>query len=178
LEKGYTETSIDEIAARVGIAKGTVYLHFPSKEDLVVTIFALNMQTLLEGVDGIIANQPSYHAKLEALLYFMYTGLFSKRAQLLSSIHTCAELMNLFTQKGSRIRELWHKLATVVASLLDEGQLAGEFTTTIPTPILVGSFFSLLSPLHYQRLRDEEHFSTEELVRSVAHIYFGGIMSE
>jgi TetR/AcrR family transcriptional regulator, fatty acid metabolism regulator protein len=175
LEKGYTETSIDEIAARVGIAKGTVYLHFPSKEDLVVTIFALNMQTLLEGVDGIIANQPSYHAKLEALLYFMYTGLFSKRAQLLSSIHTCAELMNLFTQKGSRIRELWHKLATVVASLLDEGKLAGEFTMTIPTPILVGSFFSLLSPLHYQRLRDEEHFSTEELVRSVAHIYFGGI---
>jgi TetR/AcrR family fatty acid metabolism transcriptional regulator len=175
LEKGYPETSIDEIAARVGIAKGTVYLHFPSKEELVVTIFTRNMQTLLEGVDGIIADQPSYRAKLEALLYFMYTGLFSKRAQLISSIHTCAELMNLFTQKGSNIRELWHQLATVVASLLDEGKTAGEFTTGIPTPILVGSFFSLLSPLHYQRLRDEEHFSTEELVRSVAHIYFGGI---
>src|SRR6266576_3814877 len=86
LEKGYQETSIDEIAARVGIAKGTVYLHFPSKEDLVVTIFARNMQTLLEGVDGIIASQPTYRAKLEALLYFMYTGFFSKRAQLLSSI--------------------------------------------------------------------------------------------
>src|SRR3954471_18191321 len=101
LEKGYAETSIDEIAARVGIAKGTVYLHFPSKEDLVVTIFARNMQTLLEGVDGIIANQPTYRAKLEALLDFMYTGFFSKRAQLISSIHTCAEVMNLFTQKGS-----------------------------------------------------------------------------
>src|SRR5438874_2829304 len=96
MEKGYYETSIDEIAARVGIAKGTVYLHFPSKEDLVVTIFAHNMQTLLEGVDGIIASQSTYRAKLEALLHFMYTGFFSKRAQLLSSIHTCAELMNLF----------------------------------------------------------------------------------
>jgi len=178
LEKGYTETSIDEIAARVGIAKGTVYLHFPSKEDLVVTIFARNMQTLLEGVDGIIANQPTYRAKLEALLDFMYTGFFSKRAQLLSSIHTCAEVMNLFTQKGSSIRELWHNLATVVAALLDEGKTAGEFTTAIPTPILVGSFFSLLSPLHYQRLREEGHFSAEELVRSVAHIYFGGILTE
>lgn len=29
MEKGYYEASIDEIAARVGIAKGTVYLHFP-----------------------------------------------------------------------------------------------------------------------------------------------------
>ncbi len=177
LEKGYAETSIDEIAARVGIAKGTVYLHFPSKEDLVVTIFARNMQALLEGMDGIIASQTTYRAKLEALQHFMYTGFFSKRAQLLSSIHTCAELMNLFTAKGGRIRELWHKLAVVVASLLDEGKAAGEFTTAIPTPILVGSFFSLLSPLQYQRLIVEEHFSAEELVRSMTHIYFGGIMA-
>src|SRR5260370_12936535 len=136
-EKGYQETSIDEIAARVGIAKGTVYLHFPSKEDLVVTIFARNMQTLLEGVDGIIASPPTSRAKLEALLYFMYTGFFSKRAQLLSSIHTCAELMNLLTAKGSSILELWHKLATVVASLLDERIAAGKFTTPVPTPIFV-----------------------------------------
>ena len=178
LEKGYAETSIDEIAARVGIAKGTVYLHFPSKEDLVVTIFARNIQTLLEGMDGIIISQSTYRAKLEALLHFMYTGFFRKRAQLLSSIHTCAELMNFFTAKGSRIRELWHQLAVVVASLLDEGKAAGEFTTTIPTPVLVGSFFSLLSPLHYQRLIEEEHFSSEELVRSVTRIYFGGIMAE
>ncbi len=178
LDKGYAETSIDEIATRVGIAKGTVYLHFPSKEDLVVTIFARNIQTLLEGMDGIIISQSTYRAKLEALLHFMYTGFFRKRAQLLSSIHTCAELMNFFTAKGSRIRELWHQLAVVVASLLDEGKAAGEFTTAIPTPVLVGSFFSLLSPLHYQRLIEEEHFSSEELVRSVTRIYFGGIMAE
>ncbi len=38
-EKGYHETSMDEIAARVGVAKGTVYLHFPSKEDLVFALF-------------------------------------------------------------------------------------------------------------------------------------------
>ncbi len=35
IEKGYHEMSMDEIAARVGISKGTVYLHFASKEDLV-----------------------------------------------------------------------------------------------------------------------------------------------
>ena len=50
-EKGYYETSIDEIAARVGIAKGTVYLHFPSKEDLVVAIFERDMHKLVELVE-------------------------------------------------------------------------------------------------------------------------------
>src|SRR6267154_3540256 len=51
MEKGYHETSIDEIAARVGIAKGTVYLHFPSKEDLVIAIFERDMQQLLQYID-------------------------------------------------------------------------------------------------------------------------------
>src|SRR2546429_5170440 len=54
VEKGYHETSMDEIAARVGIAKGTVYLHFPSKEDLVVAIFARDMQKFLQAVEAAI----------------------------------------------------------------------------------------------------------------------------
>jgi TetR/AcrR family transcriptional regulator, fatty acid metabolism regulator protein len=35
-EKGYHEMSIDEIAARVGVSKGAVYLHFSSKEELLL----------------------------------------------------------------------------------------------------------------------------------------------
>ena len=35
IEKGYYEASMDEIATRVGISKGTLYLHFKSKEDLI-----------------------------------------------------------------------------------------------------------------------------------------------
>src|SRR5437773_848158 len=37
-ERGYQATSIDGIAERAGVGKGTVYLHFPSKDDL---LFAL-----------------------------------------------------------------------------------------------------------------------------------------
>src|SRR5581483_8243141 len=38
MERGYHDMSIDEIAERVGISKGTVYLHFASKEDLVLAL--------------------------------------------------------------------------------------------------------------------------------------------
>jgi len=38
IEKGYYETSIEEIASKVGVAKGTIYLHFPSKEALILAI--------------------------------------------------------------------------------------------------------------------------------------------
>lgn len=33
VEKGYHDTSMDEVATRTGIAKGTLYQHFPSKAE-------------------------------------------------------------------------------------------------------------------------------------------------
>ncbi len=55
-EKGYHETSMDEIAARVGVAKGTVYLHFPSKEDLVFALFEQELVTWCQQLPKTIDN--------------------------------------------------------------------------------------------------------------------------
>ena len=33
-EKGYDATSVEEITATVGVAKGTLYYHFSSKEEI------------------------------------------------------------------------------------------------------------------------------------------------
>lgn len=34
VEKGYTATRVEEVATRAGVSKGTLFLYFPSKEDL------------------------------------------------------------------------------------------------------------------------------------------------
>jgi TetR/AcrR family transcriptional regulator len=34
VEKGYAATRVEEVAARAGVSKGTLFLYFPSKEDL------------------------------------------------------------------------------------------------------------------------------------------------
>src|SRR5450759_1771466 len=57
MEKGYHETSIDEIASRVGIAKGTVYLHFARKEDLVIALFERDLEKFLQLVETTIATR-------------------------------------------------------------------------------------------------------------------------
>src|SRR3954454_18714542 len=49
VEKGFAAARMDEIAKRAGVTKGTVYLYFPSKEDLfravVEDLMAPNIQT-------------------------------------------------------------------------------------------------------------------------------------
>ncbi|GCE03559.1 TetR/AcrR family transcriptional regulator [Dictyobacter aurantiacus] len=178
LERGYHETSMDEIASRVGIAKGTVYLHFPGKDDLVIAIFERDMQEILSQMDACLDCQTSPQARLEALLHFMYAGLFSKRTQLLSSIYHSADRQRLFAEKGGCLRDLWERVAQRVAQILEEGKARGDFDTTIPTSIMTSTFLSLISPKSYERLLAEGQFVPEDIVAHTGKIFFRGIQAK
>lgn len=47
---GYAKTTMDEIAARAGISKGAVYLHFRSKDDLMDRLIAREVERLLDAI--------------------------------------------------------------------------------------------------------------------------------
>lgn len=175
MEKGYYETSMDEIAARVGIAKGTVYLHFPSKEDLVVAIFQRDMERLLQLIKTTIASSLTPRAKAEIILEQLYGSLFTRRMQLFYSISNFAELKQNIVEKKACVRDLWDEISADITSLLEEGKAAGEFDNSIPTAIMLSTFFSFLSPRSYQRLMVEEHIPADELAKQLARIYFKGI---
>ena len=175
MEKGYHETSIDEIASRVGIAKGTVYLHFASKEDLVFALFDKDLEQFQQLVDSTIASELTARAKMEAILHVLYGSFFSKRFQLLYSLSNSADLRRIFVEKKGCMREIWERISALITTLLEEGKSAGEFDTTIPTSVMVSAFFSLLSPKSYDRLMVEGQMSQEEVSRQLGRIYFKGI---
>ncbi len=47
-ERGYVATSMADIAAKVGLLKGSLYAHFPSKEDLLLQIVERPMNKVIE----------------------------------------------------------------------------------------------------------------------------------
>jgi len=175
MEKGYYETSIDEIAARVGIAKGTIYLHFPSKEDLVNAIFERDMQQLLQYVDITMSSAMTTRGKIESIFDLMHGGIISKRMQLVYSISNSAGLRHLLVEKKGCLREIWDQLSMRLNSLLEEGKAAGEFDSTLPTMVMLSAFYSLLSPKSYERLMEEGQMSAEEVGKNLKRIYFKGI---
>jgi TetR/AcrR family fatty acid metabolism transcriptional regulator len=175
LERGYHETSMDEIASRVGIAKGTVYLHFSGKDDLIVAIFARDMQEFMSQIDGVLDAQPSPKAKLKALYHLMYTGFFNKRMQLFSTLLHSIDMRHLFVEKGSNIQEQWNVVIGRITQLLDEGKATGEFDPALPTNIMVSAFMSLLSPKNYERLITEHEIPAEDIIACAEKIFFRGI---
>jgi len=179
MEKGYYETSIDEIAARVGIAKGTVYLHFPGKEDLVIAILERNPQAVVELVEATSASAGTNREKLEAILQVMYSGFFDpRRSQLMQLPYTVMnspELRRVFVEKKGCMRGKWDHLEVLIASILEDGKAEGEFDKTIPTPVMISAFFSLLSPRSFERLNANNQMTVSEFVEYLGRFYFKGI---
>src|SRR5690242_16363314 len=103
IEKGFALSSIDEIAARVGIAKSTVYLYFPSKEELVLALFERQLDLFVDVVVQICSSNESARARIERLLHHVYQALPSQRVQLLLSLATSTEVRNSLLDQ----REQW-----------------------------------------------------------------------
>lgn len=176
-EKGYYEVSMDEIAARVGIAKGTIYSHFPGKEELVLAIFRRNLQTFLSGVDPIIDAQTTPRAQLEGLLLFVYRALYGNQTRLLASMYNGVDRKQMIAEKSGCLKDFWDYLVKRVTKILEEGKELGELNPSIPTQAMAFSFFSLFSPKAYEHLLLGDAFSHEDLVKHLITIYFNGIAS-
>jgi AcrR family transcriptional regulator len=57
VDKGFAATRLDEVAARVGVSKGTLYLYFENKEALFKAVIAEGLLPILAEGEAILANQ-------------------------------------------------------------------------------------------------------------------------
>ena len=58
VERGYAATRLDDVAARAGVSKGTLYLYFENKEDLFKAVVRGNMLPMLQHGEALVENFP------------------------------------------------------------------------------------------------------------------------
>ena len=56
VERGFASTRLDDVAARAGVSKGTLYLYFENKEDLFKAVVRGNMLPLLQHGEALVEN--------------------------------------------------------------------------------------------------------------------------
>ena len=67
-EKGYDATSIEEITATVGVAKGTLYYHFSSKEEIFNFLVEEGIKLLQNSIDIKTAKFENHLDKIKAII--------------------------------------------------------------------------------------------------------------
>ena len=175
LEKGYHETSMDEIAARVGIAKGTLYLHFSRKEDLVLALIENEIRSSLLAIEQIRSMEVNAQEKLRLILHSMYQNLWNKQTSFATFLHTSTDLKAVLKEKHGSV---FHQIKEQIVALLEEGQNSGQFDTLIPAEVLLNIFFCMCSPRAFQALVVEKQMPIEEFISYIERAFFKGIAAD
>ncbi|HEY7489329.1 MAG TPA: helix-turn-helix domain-containing protein [Streptosporangiaceae bacterium] len=138
-EQGYDQTSLREIAERLGVTKAALYYHFKSKEDIVASLF----QDVNDEVDNVIKwaeGQPSTPATRQELIR-RYAAMTRGRGSALFRFlqENRAAVHELKT--ADEMRERYLRLAQLVSD--PEAPLTDQFRARLAFFALNGGAFVL-----------------------------------
>ena len=124
LEKGYENTSIDEIIAEAGIAKGTYYYYFPSKEATLEAVIDMMIGEEADRAKEILTDSMPVPQKLAAVIYSLRPG---QDEQGIADALKAKENIVMHEKINRRIVE---EAVPILAEVVREGIAHKEFSCT------------------------------------------------
>lgn len=135
-EKGYHLATIDEIAERAGVGKGTIYVYFESKAALVGELIDTVTRMHLMEMEESIARIDDAREKLLILAGAEYD--FMRRNGPLVQILTSGETMGLAPEFRTQMQTVREGYVKLIERVIREGQSEGVFSTSI-SPVLAAT---------------------------------------
>lgn len=110
IEKGIINTATAQIAEAAGIAHGTLFLHFPNKDSLVIELLDVELSKFSNKIKQLIIETTDIATILDQYLNIIQTeeGFFSSLARELPNYK--AELRRKILFRESLIREHFHQV--------------------------------------------------------------------
>lgn len=126
-QKGYHATSMQDIAAAVGLYKGSLYHYIGSKEDLLIQVFERAMGTLLEDVERIVADPSLAPAEQLRLVIQAHVQAVADNLDALTVyLH---EFRALAGESLERVRAQRERYQELVSMVVERGVRLNEFAT-------------------------------------------------
>lgn len=178
LKKGYANASMDEIAAHAGVAKGTLYQHFLTKEDLFFALFEKALIRFEQVVQQAVDSSRNARQKLESILSYVYGEHRGEHVHLLQLLRRNADLSQRLQAKQGHSRERMDQVIQQLRRILEDGKAEGLFTTAVTTDLMLHLFLHLLSLSGDEHLPSLSEEKPEELISQLEHLLFLGIQKE
>src|SRR5262245_30635161 len=125
-ERGFAATRMDDVAARAGVTKGTVYLYFKTKEDLFKALVRSELLPNIEHAEAVAARGGSAAALLERLVSQWAEHVVPSRVGVLPKL-MIAEAGNFPELAKFYLDEVVHRALGLIRRVLLAGIEAGEF---------------------------------------------------
>ena len=172
-EKGYDATSIEEITATVGVAKGTLYYHFSSKEEIFNFLIEEGIKLLQNSVDIKTSKHNNYIDKIKAIV--------------LIQIKIVAKYENIIPislsqfwgtkERNKKCQELVYQYIGKIEKIVQEGIEKGEIKKGDTRAIASEIYGLICSTLVYQK-RENKDMNIMQLYREYENTVINGLRNK
>ena len=173
---GYRKMTMDDLASEVGIGKGTIYLYFRGKEDLVYSHIDRVIRELIGRLERVLRSGLSPADKVREMTVLRVMFRFD------AVQHFPESLSEMFRDLRAAVLErrehYFREEARLFAAALKEGQRAGMFRKTdcsATANVIISATNSLL-PFHLSTHELGKRRDIEKMATSITELLLEGLL--
>src|SRR6266850_8057697 len=165
---GYYNSRVSDIAREAGIASGTIYLYFKTKEEILVSLFRDKMADWVAFARREIAGEPDPIAKIRRLVALHF--------RVLEANPDLAEVVQVELRQGHKFFRgaSAHEVSAyfaLIGGVLEEGQGAGTIRRDVPIKIATKMLFGAMDQMATSWVLGKRGYRLTETAEAVASIF-------
>jgi len=169
---GYYNSRVSDIAREAGIASGTIYLYFKTKDEILVTLFREKMAEWVALVRREIAAERDPLAKIRKIVALHF--------QVLEENPDLAEVVQVELRQGQKFFRgaSAHEVSAyfgVISDVLEEGVGAGLIRRDLPVKVATKMLFGAMDQLATSWVLGKRGYRLTEAADPVATIFLQGV---
>lgn len=180
-EKGFRSATMDEIASSAGITKGTIYLYFPSKEELFVEMARRQFQHVLDLLPEIQLDEGDNPEEATRRLGRLFLRVLMTPEVTKVIPLVVAEYNHLPALQAMYREQILPNANIQLASLLELGMDLGAFRRMDPViaaRCLLGMFFAFVMTQEVFGAKLVTPMEIDDIADTIVSIYFHGILEK
>jgi AcrR family transcriptional regulator len=170
-QKGFEAMTVDEVAASVGIAKASLYKHFPSKEDLA----AAAMVRVMRSAQEFIATLPLLAPPLDNLRAVVRWTMERKLAGEMPSLPSQNSSLRATLIGNAAYLEVLVAVSDVLGGWIEQAQAAGALDSKLPAIAILYTLYARACDPVLEFLQMGGQYADAQIVDVVMSTCFNGI---
>jgi TetR/AcrR family fatty acid metabolism transcriptional regulator len=172
---GYYNSRVSDIAREAGIASGTIYLYFKTKDAILVALFRQKMAEWVAGVRRAVAAEPDPVRKLRTIVALHFKVLQDNPA--------LAEVVQVELRQGHKFFRgaSAHEVSAyfdVIQAVLEEGIAAGRLRRELPVKVATKMLFGAMDQLATSWVLGKRAYRLTDAAEPVATLFLKGVSSD
>ena len=169
---GFYNSRVSDIAREAGIASGTIYLYFKTKDEILVTLFREKMAGFVASLRAQIAREPDPEAKIRRLVRLHF--------EVLEASPDMAEVVQVELRQGQKFfrgasaQEI-SAYFELIGSILHEGVAAGVFRRDLPVKVATKMLFGAMDQVTTSWVLGKRGYRLSDAAEPVANIFLKGV---